>query len=62
MGFTLTTLEPTIDIPVVCLMYSNDGTVKWNTEGVRRSLLGCAAIRLHCCWKVSSADRRTMAN
>ena len=62
IGFTFTTLVDMTCRPVMVLIYSNDGVVQWNTDGVRRSRLGCGVTRLHCCWNVSSGVRRMMAN
>jgi hypothetical protein len=62
MGFTLITLLPTMDNPVMFLMNSSDGIVQWKMEGVRLSLFGCGVTSEHCCWNVSSGVRLMIAN
>ena len=61
-GLTFIIFVVTNFSPVTALMYSSDGVVQWNTDGVRLSRLGCGVTRLHCCWNVSSGVRRMMAN
>lgn len=47
-------------MPVISLIYSNDGIVQWNSDGIRLSLFGSGVTREHCVSNVSGAVLGTM--